>query len=215
MDERPRATHYAPPASLELQKAGVLDDVWKRGFIGGGIEWRKLDLTPIAAIPSLPEELRTPDKGLVCLPLDQLGHVMMEHLAKYPSAKILWSHEVIGIEEGENQATVIAKTPEGEKKYSGDYVIGCDGANSKIRRSLFGDWNFPGFTWEEQIVATNVLPLSRTALIQVYYPFEKHGVTDGQFVVHPEHWHMVARISKDGMYRVSYGELTGLTHEEV
>jgi len=94
----------------------------------------------------------------LCLPLNFLGQVMMEHLAKYPSAKILWSHEVIGIEEGENQATVIAKTAEGEKRYIGDYVVGCDGANSKIRRSLFGDWNFPGFTWEEQIVATNVIP---------------------------------------------------------
>jgi 2-polyprenyl-6-methoxyphenol hydroxylase-like FAD-dependent oxidoreductase len=146
LDQRPRATHYSPPASLELEKAGILEDVWKRGFIPGGIEWRKLDLTPIAAVPGLPEELRTPDKGLLCLPLNFLGQVMMEHLAKYPSAKILWSHEVVGIEEGQNQATVIAKTAEGEKRYS------------KIRRSLFGDWNFPGFTWAEQIVATNVSP---------------------------------------------------------
>jgi 2-polyprenyl-6-methoxyphenol hydroxylase-like FAD-dependent oxidoreductase len=219
LDQRPRATHYSPPASLELEKAGILEDVWKRGFIPGGIEWRKLDLTPIAAVPGLPEELRTPDKGLLCLPLNFLGQVMMEHLAKYPSAKILWSHEVVGIEEGQNQATVIAKTAEGEKRYSGDYIIGCDGANSKIRRSLFGDWNFPGFTWAEQIVATNVSSSQILGqgygLIQVYYDFPQHGVVDGQFVVHPEHWHMVARISNDGLYRVSYGELTGLSHDEV
>jgi len=64
-----------------------------------------------------------------------------------------------------------------------DYVIGCDGANSKVRRSLFGDWNFPGFTWGEQIVATNLCPLN--SLTQVYYPFEKHGVLSGQFIVDP------------------------------
>ena len=52
-------------------------------------------------------------------------------------------------------------------------------------------------------------------LTQVYYPFENYGVVDGQFVVDPQHWHMVTRISKDGLWRVSYGELTGLTHEEV
>ncbi|CAK7238121.1 hypothetical protein SEUCBS140593_010347 [Sporothrix eucalyptigena] len=30
-----------------------------------------------------------------------------------------------------------------------------------------------------------------------------------------EHWHMAARISKDGLWRITYGELTGLTREEL
>jgi 2-polyprenyl-6-methoxyphenol hydroxylase-like FAD-dependent oxidoreductase len=158
LDRRPRATHYSPPASLELKKAGIIEDVCERGFIPGGINWKKLDMSHIAAIPAMPEEMRSWETGLVCLPLNQLGQLLMEHLAKYPSAKILWSHEVVGIEQNDREATVIAKTPEGEKKYSADYIVGCDGANSKVRRSLFGDWNFPGFTWEEQIVATNVYP---------------------------------------------------------
>ena len=215
LDERPRATHYSPPASKELEKAGVLQDVWDRGFVPHeGIAWKKLDMTRIASFPPLPPQMQTPENGLLCLPLNKLGRVFLEHIEKYPSAKILWSHEVIGIEQNEKEATVIVKTPEGEKRMSADYIIGCDGANSKIRRSLFGDWVFPGFTWEEQIVATNVFP-SFCFLTQVYYPFEKHGVEGGQFIVDPEHWHMVTRISKDGMYRVSYGELTGLTHEQV
>jgi 2-polyprenyl-6-methoxyphenol hydroxylase-like FAD-dependent oxidoreductase len=156
LDTRPRATHYSPPANLELEKAGILKDAWEQGFIGGGIAWKKLDLTPIASIQGLPEDKRSPMNGLLCLPLDKLGKLLLKHIERYPSCQILWSHEVIGIEEGDKEATVIAKTPEGEKKYSADYVVGCDGANSKIRRSLFGDWNFPGFTWEEQLVATNV-----------------------------------------------------------
>jgi 2-polyprenyl-6-methoxyphenol hydroxylase-like FAD-dependent oxidoreductase len=159
LDTRPRATHYSPPASYELGKAGVLDDVVARGFIPGGIEWKKLDGTPIASIPAMPEHLRSPENGLVCLPLNFLGQVLKEHIDRYPSAKILWDHEVIGIEQGDKEATVIAKTKEGEKRFSADYIIGCDGANSKVRRALFGDWEFPGFTWEEQIVATNVFPL--------------------------------------------------------
>ena len=141
---------------MELGKAGVLDDVVKRGFIPGGIDWKKLDGTMIASIPGLPEELRSPDKGLVCLPLNFLGQVLMEHLAKYPSAKVLWDYEVVGIEQGEKQATVIAKHGGEDKEFSADYITGCDGANSKVRRCLFGDWEFPGYTWSEQIVATNV-----------------------------------------------------------
>ena len=141
-----------------MKKAGIIEDVCERGFIPGGINWKKLDMSTIASIPAMPEEMRSWETGLVCLPLNQLGQLLLDHLARYPSAKILWSHEVVGIEQNENEATVIAKTPEGEKTFSADYIIGCDGANSKVRRSLFGDWTFPGFTWEEQIVATNVLP---------------------------------------------------------
>jgi 2-polyprenyl-6-methoxyphenol hydroxylase-like FAD-dependent oxidoreductase len=46
--------------------------------------------------------------------------------------------------------------PEGRRELvRGDYVVGCDGANSAVRKSLFGD-EFPGFTWDAQIIATNV-----------------------------------------------------------
>jgi 2-polyprenyl-6-methoxyphenol hydroxylase-like FAD-dependent oxidoreductase len=100
-----------------------------------------------------------PDR-MVCLPLNQLGQVFVEHLSKHPSATIHWSHEVIGIAQDENVAKVTCKTPKGEVTYEGTYVVGCDGANSKVRRALFGDWEFPGMTWDEQVVATNVrLPI--------------------------------------------------------
>ena len=162
LDERPRATHYAPPATIELGKAGVLEDAVERGFIPDhGIAWRKLDLTLVAAFPPLPPEARTPKNGLLCLPLNKLGRLLLDHIEKYPAAKILWSHQVLGIEQNEKEATVVVKTNSGEKKFSADYIVGCDGANSIIRRSLFGDMNFPGFTWDEQIVATNVSPITR------------------------------------------------------
>jgi hypothetical protein len=50
---------------------------------------------------------------------------------------------------------------------------------------------------------------------QVYYPFEKWGYIDSNFIIDEEHWYMAARISNDGMWRVSYGELNGLSRDEV
>jgi hypothetical protein len=52
-------------------------------------------------------------------------------------------------------------------------------------------------------------------LYQVYYPFDKFGYIDSNFIIDREHWYMAARISNDGMWRVSYGELNGLTRDEV
>jgi hypothetical protein len=81
---------------------------------------------------------------------------------------------------------------------------------------------FPGKTWEQQIVATNVSTHIQPSLFstptlwhQVYYPFEKWDYLDANFFIHPEHWHMFARISTDGMWRVSYGEIPGLSDEEL
>ncbi|CAK7210070.1 hypothetical protein SBRCBS47491_000646 [Sporothrix bragantina] len=202
-DQRPRATHYGPPAVYELRRAGVIDDVLADGFLPKKICWRKLDGTYLTGLDNsiLGDD---PDR-VACLPLDQLGRILAKHLAKQPEAEVKWNHNVTGLGQDKGKAWVHVTAPEGETTVEGTYIIGCDGANSQIRRALHGDWNFPGRTWEEQIVATNV-----------YYPgFETHGYEDANFIIDKEHWHMASKITKDGMWRVSYGEQGGLTHDEL
>jgi 2-polyprenyl-6-methoxyphenol hydroxylase-like FAD-dependent oxidoreductase len=158
LDTKPRATHYASAAVEELNRAGVLEDVRAQGFTPSGVAWRKIDGTFLAATQNkvvLDDPNRT-----VCLPLNKLGRIMYDHIQKCPTATVLWGHEVTAIEQDEKSARVTAKSAEGEKTFEADYVVGCDGANSKVRRLLFGDWEFPGHTWDEQIVATNVYPMS-------------------------------------------------------
>jgi 2-polyprenyl-6-methoxyphenol hydroxylase-like FAD-dependent oxidoreductase len=49
----------------------------------------------------------------------------------------------------------------------------------------------------------------------VYYPFEKFGYDDINFIINNTHYYMAAKITNDGMWRVSYGEDTRLTPEQV
>ncbi|EEA27464.1 monooxygenase, putative [Talaromyces marneffei ATCC 18224] len=204
LDDRPRAAHYAPVAVMELQRAGVFEDIKAAGgFFPDGVCWRKLhgDILTTLYSPK-PEDVEHP---LICLPLNQLNGILRKHLDQIPAVELLFNHKVTDLGQDENAAWVTVETPEGEKTFTADYIVGCDGANSLVRRKLFGDLNFPGFTWDEQIVATNI-----------YYPFEKYGFTiDSSFIIHPEHWYMAARITTDGMWRVSYGELPGLSFEEL
>jgi len=154
LDKQPRASHYSAPAIIELRRAGVLDDVRQRGFIPNAVCWRKVDGTYLAGIPL---NVEGDQDATTCLPLDKLGKILLEHISRYPeAANVLWSHNVVAIEQHSGGARVTAESPDGEKTFDADYVIGCDGANSKVRRTLFGDRNFPGKTWDEQIVATNV-----------------------------------------------------------
>ena len=154
LDSQPRATHYAPPAVYELIRAGVIDEVREQGFIPRTVCWRKLDGTYLAGLDG--GVLDGDADRLTCLPLDKLGKVLYDNLRAQPTSTIQWGYKVTDIGQDEGKAWVSVQTPEGPKQLEADYIVGCDGANSQIRRSLFGDLNFPGRTWDEQIVATNV-----------------------------------------------------------
>lgn len=119
-----------------------------------GVTWRKLDGSPIVTLDA-GTVANDPDR-MVCLPLDQLGEIIRKHLLKQKNVKILFDHKVTDIGQDDKRAWVIAETPNGTDKLTADYIVGCDGANSQIRRSLFGDLVFPGKSFDEQIVATNV-----------------------------------------------------------
>ena len=154
LDSLPRATHYGPPAVHELARAGVLEDVQAQGFVTRTVCWRKLDGEVIAGIDATILD-GTMDQ-IQCLPLGELGKIVWEHLKLQPSAEVLWQYKVTNIGQSKEKAWVDVETVTGQIRMEADYIVGCDGANSQIRRSLFGDKNFPGKTWDEQIVATNV-----------------------------------------------------------
>ena len=219
LDTNPRASHYLPESCYEFDRAGVLDDIRSKGFDPNGVSWRKLDETKTRLV-----SLRNPDPApgqeneeqfryrMVCLPLHRLGEILETAVLSMPTASILYGYKVVDLGEDtdKNKAWVkVEVTREGQSEPAietreADYIVGCDGANSIVRRRLFGDMVFPGFTWDKQIVATNM-----------YYDFSPYDYDDSQFFVDPEHWHMVAKIQVDGLYRVTYGEVGGLSFEQL
>jgi 2-polyprenyl-6-methoxyphenol hydroxylase-like FAD-dependent oxidoreductase len=153
LDEQPRATHYAPPAAQVLRRAGVIDRIREQGIYMNQVCWRNPNGDYLAGI-NLQHLIDFPDR-LACLPLNRVSRIILDALEPLPTATIRWSHKVIGIGQDDDKAWVHVQTPEGEHKMEADYIVGCDGANSAVRRGLFGK-SFPGHTWDEQIVATNV-----------------------------------------------------------
>ncbi|KAF7535041.1 hypothetical protein G7054_g5740 [Neopestalotiopsis clavispora] len=184
LDKQPRATHYAGPAVSVLRRAGVLPDMAAKGFF--------------------PSKLAFRTREEVLAFIDHTGLEDDQDRMRQPNVRLLWDHEVTDIKDDGGVGVVTATTPDGPKELRARFVVGCDGANSKIRRLLFGDWEFPGKTWDVQVVATNA-----------YYNFHQFGYEDANFIIDPEHWYMASKITKDGMWRVSYGAPSGLTTEEL
>lgn len=159
LDKQPRASHYASPAVYELARAGVLDDVKQRGFQLKSFAWRKEDTSFIAGMDHTVLPPDYPYK-LVVLPLDQLGEILYQHLQEQPTAQVKWGHRVVHVDQDEKKSWVDVETPNGTERLEADYIIGCDGASSTVRRELFGP-EYPGETLNAQIIATNVRFLSQ------------------------------------------------------
>ncbi|KAI8931611.1 hypothetical protein NX059_011264 [Plenodomus lindquistii] len=143
--------------------------------------------------------------SMTVLPLDQLGPIIVRHFESYPNTEILWGHKLVGVEQDATGATAVVQTSNGQqKKITGDYLVGADGASSGVRTALFGK-EYPGETLKQQIVATNV-----------YLPFdERYDYWDSNFIVHPTDWYMAAKITNDGLWRVTYGDSEDLSREEL
>ncbi|KAF3313374.1 hypothetical protein TWF173_006111 [Orbilia oligospora] len=208
---QPRATHYGIPAVWELRRAGVLDELRldPECFQFDVMCWRKLDGTYLSGMDT--RDLNRPgqpyDDRITVLTLNKVISVLEKMVARCETATVKYGHKVLpGVEQDEEKACVTIERNDGVvEKHWADYVVGCDGASSQIRRSLFGDKEFPGYTWDHQIVATNT-----------YYDFHKYGWEDSNFIIDPEHSFMAARIGvKEPLWRVTYTEVNGLTKEEI
>lgn len=106
------------------------------------------------------------------------------------------------IKESEDGVTVFAETDGKVKEFKAKYLVGSDGGRSSVRRIL--DLGYEGFTLPQWLVACNVR-----------YPFQKHGFERGQFIIHPEHFCLIAKIDPTGLFRVSYNEKEHMSKEEV
>jgi 2-polyprenyl-6-methoxyphenol hydroxylase-like FAD-dependent oxidoreductase len=139
----PRAAVYTGPSVLELQRAGILEDVRDIGLQNSDVCWRKVDGEIIAGLDR--EFVHEHPLNPVTLDQFRLETVILKHLEKYPNARVAWGHKVTTLEQSEDSVTVTAETKEGSKKYTASYVIGADGGKSTVRKLI--DVKFEGFTW--------------------------------------------------------------------
>lgn len=160
LDDQPRAAYYGPAAIPDLIRGGIMDDVRRRGISPTKMGWRLPEDHSVITLmdTAVLDDVNGQDIRTACLVLNDLDQLMLEHfLAR--NGDIKWQHKVVSIGQDDKKAWVDAETPNGTVRVEADYIVGCDGANSIIRRSLFGD-EYPGFTWDKQIVATNVRHLT-------------------------------------------------------
>ncbi|KAK5113645.1 hypothetical protein LTR62_003272 [Meristemomyces frigidus] len=215
LNEAPRATHYGSPSIKLFRQVGILAEIRRDGYMPEKICWRKLSGERITGYDrSLLHDGGLDGDGLTVYWVGRLCALLERELKSRAGISVSWGHKVTalkcGLDPRDSSSSVAVEGPNGQiTTLTADYVVGCDGGNSTIRRLMFGPRNFPGFSWDVPIVATNTM-----------IDLDKFGWEDTQFIVHPEHWFMAARIQPhpdpaQNIWRISYGEKAGLTNEEL
>ncbi|WQF77163.1 Putative FAD-binding domain, FAD/NAD(P)-binding domain superfamily [Colletotrichum destructivum] len=209
IERTPRGAYYGTGAIQDLQKVGILDEIRQRGFTPTVFSWRwynenydvisTFDTNVISDVDGV--DLRT-----VCLPQQDLLEIMLRRVQENSSATVNFGHKVVDIGQDEQTAWVDVELDghESARRITADYVVGCDGARSLVRKKLFGD-EFPGHTWDLQVVSNDLY----------YNVTDKFGWGDANFVIDPVNFFVAAKLTMDGLYRITYGEPADLPAEEV
>jgi 2-polyprenyl-6-methoxyphenol hydroxylase-like FAD-dependent oxidoreductase len=179
LDTRLRATQYGVPATRIFRRAGLLPDIraasipkfpvicWRR--VADGEKLVEIDMSVVED-----EEDR-----LTVLQLGEIIQIMYKHCMDPEKGKglidVRFNHKVIATGQDGTKAWVDAEIgKDGEEKrherIEADYLVGCDGAGSAVRKSLFSEW--PGQTFDWKFMVQNVY----------YDGFDKYGWDGGNYM---------------------------------
>lgn len=203
---------YMPIVLNEMDKVGLVDDLMKAGHTNReGIQFRKSHakggkLLGCLNMSQIPKGSVKYDFAGIHLGQHTVAKIILGHCQRQPSFRILWKHRFAGAKQTTPDKPVEVATvgPLGEKFFTCDYLIGCDGGGSAVRRSLCIPYE--GFTWNDfRFVASNVK-----------YDFEKHGFTTANMIVDDEDWAVIARTGPgDEPWRVAFGVRTDIPQSEI
>jgi 2-polyprenyl-6-methoxyphenol hydroxylase-like FAD-dependent oxidoreductase len=155
VDSSPRASHLAAPGIQIFRRTGVYEDIRQAGFLPEKLSFRKIDGTPIATLDDI--AVAKSLDATVVLPIGKLCPILLSHVEKEPKISLKWKTRVLNVGQNEDSAWVDVVSEDGkEEKIIADYVCGCDGGTSRVRKSILGEKSFPGKTWDVQFVATDV-----------------------------------------------------------
>ena len=146
VNDAPRASTTQPPTLEILEELGLIDEYIAKGLVAPTFQfWDRPSMRLIAEFDfsRLKDETRYP--YVVQTEQHKLALMGIERL-RAMGAGVRMGTRVTGVTQDEKSVTV--ETEHGPVR--ADYVIGCDGGRSTVRKSL--GIEFEGFTWPERFL---------------------------------------------------------------
>ena len=140
--ETPRANGFNGQIVELLRYRGLLDRV----EAASGRPVRPVQAAPFGGVHLDFSPLADPPIWAVPLPQPRLERVLDEH-ARELGATVRRGHEVARVSQDEDTVTADVRGPDGRYQVTARYLVGCDGAHSRVRDTA--GIPFPGTTYPE------------------------------------------------------------------
>jgi 3-(3-hydroxy-phenyl)propionate hydroxylase len=192
LSEESRASTFHPSTLDMLDDMGFAGELIAQGLIAPRLQYRskqdgviaEFDFSAIADFTRHPYRLQAEQF--------KLTRIIAAKLGGHPDFDIAFGRRVAGVRQSVAGVTLTLEGPDGSsEERCGRWLIGADGASSRVRRAL--DIAFEGFTWPERFLVVST-------------PFDFHTViehlTSVTYVADPTQWHFLLRIPQ--MWRVMF-----------
>ena len=201
VNDAPRASTTQPPTLEILAELGLIDEYVAKGLIARTFQfWDRGTLKLVAEFDFDRLRDETPYPYVVQTEQHKLALMGIERL-RAMGASVRMSTRVTGLTQNERSVTV--ETEHGP--VAADYVIGCDGGRSTVRKSL--GIEFEGFTWPERFL-----------VITTPFDFEAAlGCCYRNYMADPDEWTNLFKVAGDdlkGRWRAVYNTRQDESDEE-
>ena len=205
LQNAPRAIVYHWSTLDGLERMGLLDAAVTAGFLKQDYAYRIHQTGEVIEYGLQCLEGRVKHPYNLHLGQGALAQVILDELQTFSNVRFLWGQEVSGVTVDDTGVDVALRSDAGDTTVRADWVVGADGAGSRIRSAL--KLGFDGMTWPERFVATNIR-----------FPDNREGWAQSTFYVDDEYGAIIAKIDESGDYglwRYTYMESDALPVESV
>ncbi len=202
INDAPRAAVYFPVTLEFLEELGIIEDAHAIGVLNEELQFRYRDADESCVLTTTTIRGDTRYPYQLHFGQNELAGLVHKRLLELPHTDVRFNTRLTGIVQDSGGVTASVRTPAGDTELRAQWLVGCDGGRSGVRKAL--NLSFDGHTWPERFVATNVR----------YEGFARYGLGLANFYSHPERWTVVAIVSKDGLWRVTYNEDGDCSDEE-
>jgi 3-(3-hydroxy-phenyl)propionate hydroxylase len=202
VNDSPRASTTQPPTLEILAELGLIDEYIAKGLVARTFQfWDRPTRRLVAEFDF--DRLRdaTPYPYVVQTEQHKLALMGIERLGAMANATVRMANRVTGLSQDADGVTL--QTEHGELR--ADYLIGCDGGRSTVRKSL--GIEFEGFTWPERFLVVTTRFDFAAAL----------GCCLRNYMADPDEWTNLFKVAGDdlaGRWRAVFNTREAETDEE-
>lgn len=188
VDHSPRAATTHPSTLEMLAELDLLEEFRSLGLVARHFQfWDGARKTLVAEFDHEVLRDETPFPYVVQTEQHKLVEIGLRRLAAMRNASVHRDTRVTAVTQDGELVRVYAESPAGQEQRDFDYVIGCDGGRSAVRKSLGVE--FEGYTWPERFLVLTTLFDFQAAL----------GCCARNYISDPAEWTNLFKVTGDDL----------------